>query len=147
MTNLSAAKAILAADTTLTTTATGGIYTPNDLGRMGLNPSNPQATVAFNTDGSIKPCIVLKIRSNQPVDGLGDDGTQRVGQREMMEVWCYQDNGYSSIDTIRARVFVDLQGKRLSGAACRWAFDDSPRHDMDLDACFQRMDFAITSVR
>lgn len=148
MSSLDAVKTILAADSTLLTIATGGVFVPDDLGRMGLNPSNPQAANAFDSDGHIKPCIVLKIGSATPMDGLSDDGLQRVAQRERMECWFYEDNGYANIDAMRTRVFVDLQGIRLSnGGKCRWAFDTQPSHDIDLDACMQRADYAVTGMR
>lgn len=145
--NLAAIKALLAADSTLTATATGGVYVPHDLGRMGLDVSNPQAASAFNSDGTIKPCVVLKFRTNAPVEGMSDDPLQVVAQRQMLECWLYEDNGYSNIGTMMARIFVDLHGKRTGDTLCRWVFEMSPSHDIDLDACMQRMDFACWSIR
>lgn len=144
---LDAAKALLVADSgNLVLVATGGIYIPNDLGRMGLNRTNTAAASAF-ASGIIKPCLVLKVRSNLPFGEVADDPAQRTGQREMMEVWAYADNSYSTIETMLARVYVLLQGKTVGGVSCRWAFDSPPLHDVDLDACVQRADYALISLR
>lgn len=148
MSSLSVAKTILAADNTLTATATGGVFVPDDLGRMGLDRSNPQAASAFDSDGSIKPCLLLKISSSQEIDGMSDDPAQKMGRRETLQIWFYQDNGYSTIDTMMARVYLDLQGKQLSGGGlCRLAFESQPSHDMDLDACMQWMNFYCWGIK
>lgn len=146
MTVLSAAKTILEADSTLLATATGGVWDFTELGRMGLNRSNSQAAAAF-TNGIVQPCIVLKIRSSTLVDGMSDDVAQKAAQRQMLECWFYADNSYAAIETMMARVYVDLHGKRVDNHACRWQFDGPQFHDLDLDAFGQRSDFAIWSIK
>lgn len=146
-TTLAAAVAILAADATLLTTATGGVYNRTTLGRKGLNRTNALAATAFDANENIKPCVVMKLRSSSVVDGLGDDDNRIVAQREMLEVWLYEHSGYANINTMRARIFVLLQGKQLGGFSCRWAFDGSQTDDMDVDAAVQRIDYAVISLK
>lgn len=145
--SLAAAKTLLAADGTLTGYATGGIYNLTELGRLGLNRKNALAATAFDSNGNIKPCIVLKLRTSVAIEGLGDDANQIVAQREMIEVWLYEFAGYSSINLMRGRVFVDLQGKQLGGFACRWAFDGPQTQDLDVDANVMRVDYAVHSLK
>lgn len=146
-TTLAAAVAILAADATLLTTATGGVYNRTALGRMGLNRKNALAATAFDAIKNIKPCVVMKLRSSSVVDGLGDDANRIVAQREMLEVWCYEHSGYGNINTIRSRIFTLLQGKQLGGFECLWAFDAQQTEDLDIDACVQRIDYAVWSLK
>lgn len=141
---LAAAKVILEADSTLLATATGGVWDATELGRMGLNRTN--APAAF-TSGVIKPCIVLKLRSSVPIDGIADDEAKVVAQREMLEAWFYQDSGFAAINTMRDRVFADLQGEQLGGFVCRWAFDSAQLHDIELDANVMRVDYAVHSLK
>lgn len=114
---------------------------------MGLNPNNPQAASAFDSGGKIKPCIVLKILLAQEIEGLGDDVAQKMGQRQTLQALFYEDNGYDNIDTMRARVFLDLHGKRLDNFKCRLNFESQPSHDMDLDACMQWMNFYCWGIK
>lgn len=144
---LAAAVAILAADATLLTTATGGVYNRTALGRMGLNRKNALAATAFDSNGNIKPCVVLRLRSSSVVDGLGDDANRIVAQREMLECWLYEYSGYANINTMRSRIFTLLQGQQLGGFACRWAFDGPQTDDLDVDANVMRVDYEVYSLK
>ena len=94
MSALSAAKTILEADATLLATATGGVWDFDETGRLGL--SRTLTGGAFDSNGILKPCLLLKLRSSTPDSILADDATKYVSVREMLEVWFYQDTGYSS---------------------------------------------------
>lgn len=150
MTTLSSAKTLLVADTTAVTglvaLATGGIYTIDDLGRLGLNRTNSVCAAAFGSN-VIKPCLMLKIRSDTVVDGLGDDVTQRAAHREVLELWFYDDNGFTTIDAMRGRAFACLHGKQVGNATCHWQFDSQQFTDSNLDAMGRRMDFAVYGLK
>lgn len=141
---LANAKAILEADSTLVALATGGVWDWDETGRMGINRNN---TAAAFTNGIIKPCLLLKLRTSVPFGGIADDVTQIVSARDMLEIWAYQDNGYSTIKSMLDRVYTLLQGKQLGGAACRWAMNIQPTRDMDLDANVERSDFAVILLK
>lgn len=143
---LSSAKTILEADATLVALATGGIWDWDETGRMGINRTN-SATSAAYTSGIIKPCLLLKLRSSVPFGGIADDPAQLVSARDMLEVWAYSDNGYSTIKSMLDRVYTLLQGKQLGGFVCRWALDVQPPRDIEMDANVERSDYAVVYLR
>lgn len=145
-TTLASAKTLLEADATLLALATGGIWDWDETGRMGINRSNSATSAAF-TSGIIKPCLLLKLRTSTPFGGIADDPGQIVTARDMLEVWAYQDNGYSTIKSMLARVFVLLQGKQVGGFVCRWALDVQPGRDVDMDASVERSDYAVIAFK
>jgi hypothetical protein len=148
MTNLATVKAVLEGDATLLTTATGGVWDFIELGRMGLNRSNSQASGAFDSVGQIKPCVVVKARTDLPFGEIADDPAQVVGMREMVECWFYADNSFAAINTLKDRVFTLLHGKQLAGTfVCRHAGDFGQAHDLELDAFTLRSDYALIYKR
>lgn len=147
---LANAKAILEADTVPTVgivaLATGGIYDWDETGRMGINRTNAATSAAF-VSGIIRPCLLLKLRTSVPFGDIADDPAQIVTARDMLEVWAYMDNGYSTIKSMLSRVFVLLQGKQLGGFVCRWAMDIQPIRDVEMDANVERSDYAVVTFK
>lgn len=144
---LANAKAILEADSAnLVLLATGGIYDWDETGRMGINRNNAATSAAFGTT-TIKPCLLLKLRTSVPFGGVADDSLKVVSAREMLEVWAYQDNGYSTCKAMLDRVYTLLQGQPLGGYVCRWALSIQPTRDMEMDANVERSDFAVIVMR
>lgn len=143
-TTLDSAKTILEADSTLLAIATGGVWSWDETGRMGINRTN--TTGAF-TNGIIQPCLLLKLRSSVPFGGIADDVTQKTSARDMLEVWAYQDSGYSTIKSMLDRVYTLLQGKRVGGVSCRWAGNTQPLRDTEMDANVERSDFAVIFLK
>jgi hypothetical protein len=144
---LAAAVAILQGDNAgagnLVGLATGGIYDRSAIGRLGLNRNNPLTANAFDGNKNIKPCIVARIRSAVPVA----EGFAVEGQREVLWLWFYDFNGYAAITSMRARVYVLLQDKRVGGITCRHTLTGDQTQDIDLDACVQAEDYAIWSLK
>lgn len=143
-------KALLLADTVpvtgLVAIATGGIWDWDATGRLGINRSNAATTTAYS-GGIIKPCLLLKMRTDLPFGAVADDAEQVTGARAMLEVWAYQDNGYATIKSMLNKVYSLWQGKRLGGYVCRWAGDFELPHDTDMDANVTRADYAVTYLR
>lgn len=147
MSTLSSAKTLLEADTgNLVALATGGIWDWDETGRMGLNRNNTLTTAAW-TSGIIKPCLLLKLRSSVPFGDIADDASRITGVRDMLEVWAYQDSGYSTIRSMLDRVYTLLQGQQLGGFVCRWAGDIQPPRDIEMDANVERSTFAVIRRR
>jgi len=142
--SLANAKTILEADATLLALATGGIYDFDETGRMGINRTN--TPTAF-TNGIIKPCLLLKLRTSVPFGDIADDAARTTGARDMLEIWGYEDSGYATIKSMLARVYTLLQGKQLGGFVCRWALDIQPTRDIEMDANVERSDYAIFWLR
>lgn len=145
--NLDAAKAILEADATLLVIATGGIYSWDETGRMGINRTNAATSAAFSS-GIIQPCVLLKLSSSVPFGDIADDSLHLTGARDMLEVWAYQDNGYATIKSMLDRAFTLLQGQRLGGAACRWQMKVQPSiRDKDMDANVEYDRYAVFYIK
>ena len=118
MSALAAAKAILEADATLLATATGGVWDFDETGRLGLSRQSTPA--AFDANLTIKPCILVKSRSTNPDYILADDANKYVSTREILEIWLYQDSGYSTIETMKLRIHILLHTVQLVGTfVCR----------------------------
>jgi len=136
----------LEADATLLATATGGIYDLTETSRLGINRTNTPA--AFDSNGVIKPCVLLRLRSSTPDYVLQDDTSQYQSVREMIEVYFYEDSGYTAIETMRTRCYALLQATQVTGAfAIRWAGDIRSSIDFDLNASVERSDYQVTTKR
>jgi len=143
---LSAAKALLEADATLLATATGGIWDYDEAGRLGINRTT--AGAAFDDNEVLKPCVLLKSRSSEPHPSLQDEGARYSGVTEMLEVWFYEDDGYSNIETMRDRVWSLLHAVQLEGTfMCLWAGDVRQARDTDLDASVERSSYQVVTYK
>jgi hypothetical protein len=146
MTVLTNIKTVLEADGTLTAIATGGIYDYDEIGRTGINRTS--APAAFDSNELIKPCILIKLRSDIPDGALMDDALQYVTSRQIYEIWLYQDTGFDSIDAMIARVFVLLHGVQIAGTfQVHWLGDATPFRDDEIDANVNRSDYMATVKR
>lgn len=137
---------ILAADATLLATATGGVHTFNSTGRLGINRTG--TPTAFDSNGLVKPCVLVRLRSSTPDPTIQDDDGQYVAARSMVECWIYQDSGYASIETMHDRIYALLHAKRVSGFfRIEWAGTIRGQYDYDLSAAVERADFQCLSKR
>lgn len=146
MATLDNAKTILEADSTLLATATGGIWSFDETGRMGINRTANAA--AFTSAGIIKPCVLLKLRSSIPDYVLADDANQYVSLSDHIEAWFYSDNSYTAIETMKLRVFALLHTKQLGAFQCLWDGDVRPGiRDTDLDAFVEISSYKVRAKR
>lgn len=102
----------MTADVTLMTIMTGGVYAYGSLGLEGLTRETVPA--AFDANGYLKPAIVAKARPLIPDGEVYDADSQDTSARQIIELWFYQDSGYTSIDSGMARTFILFQGHRFS---------------------------------
>lgn len=146
MISLATVETLLTDDATLMATATGGVWTQDESGaRTGLSRTNTPG--AFD-GGIIKPTILLKLREAVPDYVLADDADQSVSLRQVLEVWYYEDSGYSNIETMRNRVYALLHATQQTGTfAVRWDGDVRPTRDLDLDANVARSDYLTRALR
>lgn len=109
-------QAVLAADSTLTSILTGGIYRFEETGRNGIGrDSTPNA---YSEDGFLLPSAVLHPRAILPWGGLQDSSDQSQSTRQMVEVYLYADGdtGYEALETARNRIYTLLHHTFLDGA-------------------------------
>jgi hypothetical protein len=148
MSIISAAKALLEADATLLATATGGIFDFDETGRMGIGRTNTPG--AFDqTNETIKPCVLVKVRSSVPDYILADDTNQLVSFRHTLEVWFYQDSGFTTIETMRDRVYALLHARQFGGAFMSYWQGDVrfPVRDIEIDANVERSEYLVRAKR
>ncbi len=85
----------LTGSSALTTILTGGIYTFEDTGRMGITFRNVPS--AF--DGALlKPCAMVKARNKFYTSDLRDEASQLATFIQAIEVWLYQEGGDDIIE-------------------------------------------------
>lgn len=142
----SAIKAVLEADATLLATATGGIYSFDEAGSEGLNRTTTPS--AWDSNGVLKPCIMVSARQANPGYNVPDDGNQSMDVRQVVELYFFQFDGYSAIETMKSRCYVLLHAKRLSGPyRVDWAGDARLGRDLDLDCFVERVDYLTIYIR
>lgn len=107
--------AILEADVTLMAILTGGVYTSGELGPLGITRDTAEG--AFDADGWLQPCALVKEAPTVSTSDVTDYEAQVQSARQRVEIWLYQDQGsYAALDSARARIYTLLQG---------YVFDDS----------------------
>lgn len=113
-------KSILIGDATLMAILTGGVFTSADVGRDGI--TRDSAPGAFDTSGYLKPCALVKERGSVPDNQVVDTIQGHASAGQVVEIWNYEDEGYTNIDAAQARQFVLLFGLQLSGTfPLEWA--------------------------
>jgi hypothetical protein len=90
------------ADSALSLILTGGVYTAGAVGREGISRDTTPA--AFDSNGYLRPCALVRQRTltadNQVVDVTIASATL------VLEIYIYEDSGFSSIDSALARLFT-----------------------------------------
>jgi hypothetical protein len=103
----------LAGDATLLTTLTGGVFKREELGREGI--TRETASGAFDaTTGYLKPCALVSQRNIVPTYDVADEMTPLRSVSQVVELFLFDDTGYTSIDTAMLRIFRLLEGYSLS---------------------------------
>lgn len=95
------------ADATLMAILTGGVYAYGSLGREGLTRESIPG--AFDTNGYLKPCAIVKMRPLVPDGWIHDPDSQDTSARQVIEIWLYDDTDYTSIDAALARLYTLFQ--------------------------------------
>ena len=136
------------ADTFITSLyLTGGLFKSGDLGPEGI--TRETAPAAFDSDGFLKPCALVKQRSTVNTGDLSDIDYKLISKREVVEIYLYQDTGFDTIDNAVNYITMQLTGEQ---------YDDS--FEMNLDnivdrqrdtgalrgASLIRMDWSIVAV-
>jgi hypothetical protein len=106
--------AVLNGDATLLATLTGGVFKSEDTGIDGI--TRETAPAAFAVSGYLKPCALVHERSFVPDGAMRDNIALTFTARQVVEVYLYCDaaDGYTPIDTAKARVIALLMGHQFS---------------------------------
>lgn len=128
--------AALTGDATLMGLLTGGIHTALEISRQ-------YTPAAFDTNGEILPCALLRLETEGPT------GPYRTSSRLFAAVLFYQRHGYDVIDQAVARTFAVLH-ERHTGAGM-WqilhADDVLDQEDQALGCSLAMSRFAVYRMR
>ena len=138
----------LKGDPALMAILTGDIYAYTEIRRQGLSPKGTPD--AFDEDGFLQPCCVVKGRGPVPDPNIYDLHQQMVGRRQVLEMWLYEDTGYDAIDAAAERIYALLQGHPFAKAyPTSWAYTTGPLTDDSAvkGASLKRLDYLIVDVQ
>jgi hypothetical protein len=141
-------KTRLAADATLLTILTGRIHADGALGRLGI--TRDTAPDAFDANGWLLPCALVRERALIPAGDIRDLEAQVASTSQMVEVWLYEDAGFANIEAASNRIYALLQGYPFSGAyPAEWTFSTPVLRDEGTlsGASVQRIDYRIVDIR
>jgi hypothetical protein len=100
------------ADTTLMQTLTGGVFTSGTVGINGI--TRDVAPTAFDANGYLEPCALVRQRGNVPDGNVRDGMAQTTSAIQVVEIYVYEDTGYTNIDAALARMYVLFEGYAFS---------------------------------
>ena len=139
---------VLNGDATLLTTLTGGIYKVESIGISGI--SRDVAPAAYDADGFLLPCALIRERSFVPDGVLRDTMAKQLTARQVVEVYLYEDRTYTAIDTAKARVIALLMGYQFADSFELELANIVPRlRDPEgpvTNASMERLDWVVDSV-
>lgn len=103
---------VMEADATLMAILTGGVYPFGSLGLEGI--TRESVPTAFDANGYLKPCCIVKQRAAVPDGVLDDMITKEATTGQAVELWFYEDRGYTNIDAGMLRSRVLFHGYRFN---------------------------------
>lgn len=118
----------LVSDAALAAILTGGIYGYEATRRLGITrQSTPDA---FDAEGFLLPCALVKMRGPVANSNLADLAEQVIASRQVAEIWLLEDQFYTAIEAADIEIFRLLHGYKLPHAwQMAWAFTTAPLTD------------------
>lgn len=146
-----AVQALLAADAALTALLTGGVYARHALGKQGLKDTNPLSASAYALDDGfdvLQPCVVARIRSNVMDGNRFDTKTQVISATGTLELYFYDESGFTTIAQARARAYALLHAKTLANIGVCTLINQMQYYDEALhDAATLKDDYRLTYLQ
>lgn len=139
-------KTLLDADVPLNAILTGGIYKYEDLGVEGISR---ETTPAAFSSGFLLPCALIKQRGEVITPEVEDFDTLLLSTSQVVEVWLYEERGYTDLDSAKSRLITILHGHTFNTAfeAELVGVIDRQRDESALkDSSLIRLDWMITSI-
>lgn len=143
---------LLAADATIASLLTGGIWTDQEIGVEGIRRGEDSLTnSAFDpTTGILRPCAVVRERGiNSYQAGRSHKGKVAL-LRQVVEIYYYEFRGHDVIDPAKERAYYVLEGVRLT-ATYPLVWDMETAHYPDVgpvaNSTTVRQDWNVYSVR
>jgi hypothetical protein len=137
---------VIVTGTPIMTTLTGGVFTKAEVGREGI--SRDTASGAFGTDGMLKPCALIRQRGHVPDGGVRDEISQGVSGTQVIEIYLYEDSGYTAIDAAIRRLRALFIGYQFSDSfPVEWInILDRERAPELGEVSMARLDFLVRGV-
>lgn len=135
------------ADATLMAVLTGGVY---EAGEIGVEGISRETTPAAFSSGYLLPSALVRQRTLVPDGIVYDELEQDTSLRQVVEIWLYEDTGFTNIDLATARLFTLFQGWQPSDAFPVQLINqiDRARDEGALKGrSLARMDFEVYSIR
>lgn len=139
--------ALLLADAPLMAVLTGGIYVYGDLSAEGITRELTPA--AFDSNGFLLPIALVKQRSDVPTFEAGDIQAQITSANVVVEIWLYQNIGFTAIDGAKPGIYRLLQGAVLPDSYEIYLANTlSRQRDTGAlqDASMERVDYVVPFV-
>ncbi len=139
-------KDVLDSDTSLMTLLTGGLFTFDETGYMGVSYTNTPS--AFN-GAMLQPCGVVKVRAKQATNDLRDEDKKVSSYTQVLEVWLYEANSTDTIEQAADLVYTLLQDSTaVEGMRTFFvrSFEGSEAPELG-GALFITLEFQINSIK
>lgn len=137
-------KAILLADSEMTSYLSTRIFTRNDLGNTGA--IHDTYLSIYDSDEVMQPFAVINPRDELPTGNINDLVTTEQSVKQMVEIYFYDDgnHGHNLIAQARIRAKALLHGARAGRAILlKQGPDQKEKYDKWMEmACFERSDYA-----
>jgi hypothetical protein len=138
---------LLLADGTITAITSTRIYISEVVGDNGLTSEN--ASAIYNASGDILPTILVKERDEIFDDQVNNFDDKELSSLQIVELWVYEENGYSNINAILARSRKLLHGIQiLNSFEIEFVLQTGPLRDTAAlnGASMKRQDWSVPSV-
>lgn len=135
------------ADATLTAILTGGVYTSAEVGHNGITQDSTPS--AFDVNGNLKPTALVKNRELIPDGQVQDFIAQHTSANQVVEIWLYEERGYTNIDLAKARLYTLFQGYQFStGFEVEWVNTVERQKDEGAlaGASVERQDWFVSTI-
>lgn len=138
------------ADATLVATLTGGVWKKETTGVEGI--TRETAAAAFDTNGYLKPCALVRERELVPDNAVRDPMAQVTSASQAVEIWLYADAGagYGAIQSAKNRLYTLFEGHQFSDSfEVMWTNALGNLRDLGAlkNSCMSRIDFIVYEIK
>lgn len=144
-------KALLEADVQLMAILTGGVWTDEEVGIEGIRRGDDSPTaIAFDADGYLKPCVVIRQSGELPFPGTQSPGQNFTGEAMTIQLFFYQNRGHDQLELAKRRSWTVLNNKRLGASYPIWCdFQSGYLYDVGAlqNSTTFRQDWRVVSTR
>lgn len=135
------------ADATLMAILTGGVYAAGSIGLLGITRETTPS--AFDSNGYLKPCALVRQRPLIPDLQVVDFTVQAASATQVVEIYVYEDSGYTNIDNALNRLYTLFYGYKFSDSfPVEWLGTLDRERDQGAlsGASMARMEFLVPNV-